>query len=91
MVSKQPKHLSKDKMTMHIKYVTDRLAGEPDILTPIRHLPLNIRTLDGDTVVIQQAPQKGWTHEALCAFQPVAAADGCEAFLGTSWVGSTEV
>ncbi|MDH0740277.1 hypothetical protein YH64_016390 [Achromobacter sp. LC458] len=76
---------------MLIKYVTDQMEGEPDILAALRHQPLLLRGLDGSTLHVQQAPAHGWTHEGLCAVQPESAVIGCDAFLGTSWVGSTEV
>lgn len=76
---------------MLIKYITDQKEGERDILGALRHQRLLVRGLDGSTLLIQQAPVHGWTHEALCDVQPESAVNGCDAFLGTSWVGSTEV
>lgn len=76
---------------MLIKYVTDQMDGEPDILVALRHQPLLLRDLDGLILHIQQAPTRGWTHEALCAVQLESVVIGCDAFLGTSWIGSTEV
>lgn len=74
-----------------ITYITDQREGEPDILTPVRHDPLIIRTLGGIEILRQKAPQDGWTHDQLIIVQPDDSGEGSEAYLGASWVGSTEV
>ena len=74
-----------------ITYITDQREGEPDILTPVRHDSLIIRTLGGVEILRQKAPQDGWTHDLLTTVQPDDSGEGSEAYLGASWVGSTEV
>lgn len=74
-----------------ITYITDQREGEPDILTPVLHEPLIIRTLGGVEILRQKAPQGGWTHDQLTTVQPDNRGEGSEAYLGASWVGSTEV
>ncbi|ELY3740488.1 hypothetical protein ACQUXI_004134 [Cronobacter turicensis] len=74
-----------------LTYITDLKAGEPDILTPLKHYPLVILTLDGATLHMQAAPVQGWSHDALTAVQPDGVNDGAEAYLNAHWIGSTEV
>jgi len=74
-----------------IYYITDQTKGEPDILTPVRHETLIIRTLGGAEIFRHQAPQVGWTHDQLITVQPDDNGEGSDAYLGASWVGSTEV
>ncbi|PXW47909.1 hypothetical protein DFO55_1451 [Grimontella sp. AG753] len=74
-----------------LTYITDRKAGEPDILTPLKHYPLVIRSLDGEKLHMQAAPVQGWTHDTLTAVQPQRVNEGAEAYLNEHWIGSTEV
>lgn len=76
-------------------FVTDlQSASEPDILGALRYERLAVRALDGSLIVELGPPPGGWTHSDLVA-QSVrlerATADGADAFLGMTWVGSTEV
>lgn len=74
-----------------ITYVTDQSTGEKDILTPHRFGTLQIRDLEGVTLITVKAPENGWTHEILCSIQPSGTEEGAEAFLNEHWIGSTEV
>lgn len=77
-----------------IKFVTDMREGEIDILSPVMHEALLISSLDGDMIEQIKAPAAGWTHDALEAHAErliPKTVRGAVAFLGSSWVGSTEV
>lgn len=72
-------------------YITDHRAGEPDILTPIKNSRLTIRSLDGQIIYSQAAPDNGWTHLHLCEVQPEGMEASADAWLDDVRVGSTEV
>lgn len=77
-----------------IRFVTDVLPGEPDILSPVRMAPLTVKDLQGDILLQLDPPPGGWTHDRLCqASEDLAGVThaGAEGFLGEQWVGSTEV
>ena len=74
--------------------LTEQHPDEPDILTPVKHEPLQIRTLDGDIVASLDPPDGGWSHDSLhdiVRTYDVRTCNGADAYLGTSWIGSTEV
>ena len=78
-----------------ITFVTDVVrAGELDILSSIKMQTLSITDLSGVVIDTIPAPKRGWTHQLL---EQVAAEyaeqtrQGANAYLGESWVGSTEV
>lgn len=77
-----------------ICFITDIREGEMDILSPVKHEPLLILGLDGGLIDQVLAPASGWTHDALIAqgerLTPKTK-QGAEAFLGSVWVGGTEV
>ncbi|MBK4772801.1 MAG: hypothetical protein FT726_24670 [Pantoea sp. Morm] len=72
-------------------YCTDQRAGEPDILMPIKNGKLIIRSLEGQIIHSQAAPENGWTHLLLCEVQPEGMEFGADAWLDDVWIGSTEV
>ena len=77
-----------------IHLVTDVRPGEPDILTPVRHDPLRVTAEDGQLVHAAPAPPGGWTHDTLAAATRspgIADAAPADAYLGGTWIGSTEV
>lgn len=81
-----------------IKFVTDQWFGEPDILSGNQLEPLTIQDLDRTKVLLSVLPSGPWTHEALVVtgrgieeLLSQEVAEGVDAFLGTQWVGSTEV
>ena len=77
-----------------ICFITDRRPGERNILPDIARRPLTVTRLDGTPIATIQPPPDGWTHELL-GRQALdlrdATCDGADAWLGTTWVGSTEV
>ena len=77
-----------------IYFITDRRPAEHDILTPLRHVPLRITTLEGTHITTLQPPATGWTHELLDQHAHRLThdtRDGADAWLGSRWVGSTEI
>ncbi|UGS48600.1 hypothetical protein JMT66_23265 (plasmid) [Kosakonia cowanii] len=78
-------------MTVFITYITDQRPGEPDLIAGSEHATLEIRSLEGELLQSVAAPRMGWTHASLSAVQPQEAEEGADAYLGGSWIGSTEV
>lgn len=78
-----------------MKFITDILPGEPDLLTTsVIFNPLQIVDLFDKTDVLFEYPPPvaGWTHEELGALNiPLERLQGADAYLGETWVGSTEV
>jgi len=77
---------------MHL--ITDTKPGEPDILSAIRHEPLQIADLAGEELASFPAPEEGWSHDTLyhrVAQLDIDLSEGADAFLGIYWVGSTEI
>ncbi|WP_447828727.1 hypothetical protein [Aeromonas hydrophila] len=76
-------------------FITDVLPGESEILLPsVIFNKLQIVDLfDRKGVLFEYAhPVDGWTHEKLCALDiPLERLQGADAYLGDTWVGSTEV
>ena len=76
-----------------IHFVTDRRPGESDILPGVAHHPLSVTRLDGALIATIEPPAGGWTHELLEQEAERLREDtrvGADAWLGTTWVGSTE-
>jgi len=80
-----------------LKLITDVKAHEIDILTPYTSESLRICRLGSDLSQLTfPAPDDGWTHEILTMavdhLIPTAlVVEGCDAYLGECWIGSTEV
>ncbi|MFG0337729.1 hypothetical protein ACF8FF_07325 [Pseudomonas sp. zjy_13] len=77
-----------------LNLVTDQRPGEPDLLATVKHLALEIRSLDGSVLATVTAPASGWTHEQLTAVamqHEAITRDGADGYLGAQWVGSTEI
>lgn len=77
-----------------LSLVTDQRPGEPELLSTVKHLALEIRSLAGNVLATVTAPVSGWTHEQLVAVamrQEAITRDGADAYLGAQWVGSTEI
>lgn len=77
-----------------ITFVTDTKEGETDLLGDTRKQPLVVLALDGSLITEIGPPLNGWTHEALenqANILSQKTRQGAEAFLGNTWVGSTEV
>ena len=73
--------------------IIDQRPGEPDILSPVRFDPLRVTTLDDRELLVADAPLDGWTTATLEAALSELPFDafGCDAYLGTCWIGSSEV
>ena len=77
---------------MAICFIVDREnPREPDILTPIAHLPLTVTDAHKNIVFNMSAPADGWTQFLLEAATAHLASSELDAFLGEEWIGSTEV
>lgn len=77
-----------------ITFITDERAGELVILEPVYKEDLKVVDLEGRLIEVVEAPRKGWTHQVLQSTAErlaVKTSKGAEAYLGDSWVGSTEV
>ena len=81
-----------------ITFVTDQRPGEPDLLSGHQLEALTIMDLDRSKVLLRVLPSGPWTPEALvetgdgiAQMLPQEVENGVEAFLGSQWVGSTEV
>ncbi|WP_127472013.1 hypothetical protein [Thiomicrorhabdus aquaedulcis] len=79
---------------MSIKIITDTRPGELEILTRVNiYQPLTLVSGEGVRLLNAQSPQEGWTHQAIldrCAGIKTGG-QVVDAFLGKTWVGSTEV
>lgn len=66
-------------------------AGEPDLLVGQQRCALRFATLTGNQELeVHQPPKEGWTHDALDAVT-LPKGEPWNAFLGTQWVGSSEI
>lgn len=78
-----------------ICFITNFLReGEADILSPVKHETLVIRSLEGRLIEQVAPPAAGWSHADLERQADRLAHKtrmGADAYLGSSWVGSTEV
>ena len=78
-----------------ISIITD-IQGEtePDILAPVRYENIQARSLAGVLLLERPAPVEGWSHVLLCDLThdiEHLTGEGANAYVGTVWVGSTEV
>ncbi|RSE57578.1 hypothetical protein EGT81_19260 [Alcaligenes faecalis] len=77
-------------------FITDTRPGEPPVLNGNLAQPLVFKTLDGEIAAVVQT-DRPWTHEQLTAvdLDSVLGANytsqGFDAYVGNTWVGSTEV
>lgn len=77
-----------------ITFVTDVRQGEVAFPYCVFTRPILIYDLDGSKLLKRPAPEIGWTHESLCKLSESLSditRDGADAYLGSTWVGSTEV
>lgn len=75
-----------------ICFIVDREnSREPDILSPIAHLPLTVTDAHKNIVFDMSAPADGWTPLLLETVTAHLLTSELDAFLGDEWVGSTEV
>lgn len=77
-----------------IFFITNILEGENDILSSIKNEILYIVSLDGILMEKITPPEQGWTHSLLEKQAKILehkTSLGADAFIGSKWVGSTEV
>ena len=77
-----------------VYFITEVQGDEPDILSLVYREDLCIHGLDGKIITTILAPGIGWTHQSLEAQNPKIeelGVEGCDVYLGGSWVGSSEV
>lgn len=77
-----------------ITFITGVKPVEQDILTAVCQYHLQLRTLEGEIIDEETAPENGWTHQLLALETERLApftGGGTDASLGDTWVGSTEV
>jgi len=77
-----------------ITFITDIQEGETDILAPVKTEELTIQDLEATMIAKIPAPIGGWTHRNLESLSRSIAGKtrrGANAFLGSSWIGGTEV
>ncbi|ELA9367555.1 hypothetical protein QUN99_003445 [Vibrio parahaemolyticus] len=78
------------------KFITNQInENEPDILTANKDEPLLIVSLEEQLLQRFDAPEMGWTHDALVTLSQQFPIQwnicGADALLGEQWVGSTEI
>lgn len=78
-----------------LTFITDVKQGEPDVLEGLEFEDLVIKSMEGETILILAAAGP-WTHEKLVQLPLEDMIGeylkmGACAYLGESWVGSTEV
>lgn len=65
-------------------------TAEPDLLKGFEHKPLRFVSAEGREISVKYPPPTGWTHDRLeQAEQPKGRS--WDAFLGTQWIGSSEI
>ena len=64
---------------------------EPDILTPVAHHTLTVLDADQNLVFEMPAPKSGWSQWMLESMTAHLTLPELDAFLGDTWVGSTEI
>jgi hypothetical protein len=64
---------------------------EPDILTPFAHHTLTVLDADQNLVFEMPAPKSGWSQRMLESVTAHLFLPESDAFLGDTWVGSTEI
>ena len=81
-----------------IKIITDIKGSEPDILTAYQLGDLVVKSGREQVIFRADAPPQGWTTERLqqvcdeyCRETVETSFDVIDAYVGTQWVGSTEV
>jgi len=78
-----------------LTFITDiQSPGEPDLLRSRRFCPLTVATLEGEILASYPPPRTGWCQAQLdnISEQLTGRLDmGANAYLGGTWIGSTEV
>jgi hypothetical protein len=76
---------------MPIFFIVHALPGEPDFLTAICTEPLRVINELEEVIFTSPAPGSGWTRASLERTTVDIKEYPLDAYLGTEWVGSTEV
>ncbi|GGE80548.1 hypothetical protein GCM10011533_36160 [Streptosporangium jomthongense] len=64
---------------------------EPDILTSVVHLTLTVLDAGRNLVFEMPVPKSGWSQRMLESVTAHLTLPELDAFLGDTWVGSTEI
>ena len=78
-------------MITAITFITDVRPGEPDILSDLADKELIITDIDSVEVTRISPPPSGGTHELLEQHSEHEHGGPLDAYLGSDWVGSSEV
>jgi hypothetical protein len=65
-------------------------ANEPDLLSGYENEPLILKDLDANELTRIEPVPDGWTHDMLESLELVAF-EPFDAYLGSRWVGSSEI
>lgn len=76
---------------MPICFVVNVLPGEPEFLTAISHETLRVANENGEIIFSTPAPEFGWTQASLEKVTEELLEYPLDVYLGSEWVGSTEV
>lgn len=72
--------------------LTIRFNDEAELLAGREHLTLRFRSsVDGEELSVLSAPDGGWTHRLLESAPRPSNGAAWDAFLGSQWIGSSEV
>lgn len=78
-----------------LTFITDiKSDSEPDLLHSHRFFPLMVTTLDGAAIASYAPPRVGWQQPQLEQISRELSGTlemGANAYLGKTWIGSTEV
>ncbi len=78
--------------TSYITYVARPLhPREADLLLGSEDQWLRFVSEEGVVVKSYTAPASGWTHDTLEQHTATGTMAACDAFVGSAWVGSTEI
>ncbi|KIF53262.1 hypothetical protein H735_10070 [Vibrio owensii CAIM 1854 = LMG 25443] len=65
--------------------------NEPDLLAGFESQPLVIKNLDDIEIHRIGAPLSGWSHDALERYDYYSISSEWDAYLGSQWIGSSEL
>lgn len=65
--------------------------SEPDLLFGCEQQPLVVKNLDGKEICRIDSPSSGWSHAELESIDYYSFSPEWDVYLGSQWVGSSEV
>lgn len=65
--------------------------SEPDLLVGYELQPLVVKDLDDKEIHRIDAPNNGWSHDELESIDYCSISPEWDAYLGSQWIGSSEV